>query len=189
MKATGIVRRIDDLGRVVIPKEIRRTIGVREGDPLEIFLSGKNLVLKKYSEFSVRKELTDQLLNGINTNKFKGINIAIVDTDTVMSVKTSSQTRDRELENTTLSNDLIDLVTQPEYPVKNTVVDIPGENKMCLTNFVPNYSRIYVRRVYRVSPHVGAIVIFGTCEADFSIPEELDTIMKYLVSVLKSEEY
>lgn len=50
MKATGIVRRIDDLGRVVIPKEIRRTMRIREGDPLEIFTSNDGeVVFKKYS--------------------------------------------------------------------------------------------------------------------------------------------
>ena len=49
MKATGIVRRIDDLGRIVIPKEIRRAIRIYEGDPLEIFFdTGHNIVLKKY---------------------------------------------------------------------------------------------------------------------------------------------
>lgn len=49
MKATGIVRRIDDLGRVFIPKEIRRTMNIREGDPLEIFLQEGGVVLKKYN--------------------------------------------------------------------------------------------------------------------------------------------
>ncbi|MBR5473555.1 MAG: AbrB/MazE/SpoVT family DNA-binding domain-containing protein [Clostridia bacterium] len=49
MKATGIVRRIDDLGRVVIPKEIRRTMRIREGDPLEIFTNSGEVVFKKYS--------------------------------------------------------------------------------------------------------------------------------------------
>ena len=50
MKATGIVRRIDDLGRVVIPKEIRRTMRISEGDPLEIFTNGDGgVVFKKYS--------------------------------------------------------------------------------------------------------------------------------------------
>ena len=50
MKATGIVRRIDDLGRVVIPKEIRRTLRIREGDPLEIFTSNDGeVIFKKYS--------------------------------------------------------------------------------------------------------------------------------------------
>lgn len=49
MKATGIVRRVDDLGRVVIPKELRRTLGVKEGDPMEIFTDGKRVVLQKYA--------------------------------------------------------------------------------------------------------------------------------------------
>ena len=50
MKATGIVRRIDDLGRVVIPKEIRRTMRIREGDPLEIYTAnGGEVIFKKYS--------------------------------------------------------------------------------------------------------------------------------------------
>ena len=48
MKATGIVRRIDDLGRVVIPKEARRACNIREGDPLEIFLQDGAVVFKKY---------------------------------------------------------------------------------------------------------------------------------------------
>ena len=50
MKATGIVRRIDDLGRVVIPKEIRRTLRIREGDPLEIYTDTQGgVIFKKYS--------------------------------------------------------------------------------------------------------------------------------------------
>ena len=50
MKATGIVRRIDDLGRVVVPKEIRKTLRIREGDPLEIFTDREGkIILKKYS--------------------------------------------------------------------------------------------------------------------------------------------
>jgi len=57
MRATGIVRRIDDLGRVVIPKEIRRTLRIREGDPLEIFTDREGgIILKKYSPIN---ELTD----------------------------------------------------------------------------------------------------------------------------------
>ena len=53
MKATGIVRRIDDLGRVVVPKEIRRTLRIREGDPLEIYTgTAGEVILKKYSPVS-----------------------------------------------------------------------------------------------------------------------------------------
>lgn len=49
MKATGIVRRIDDLGRVVIPKELRRTMKIKEGDPLELYVNGDMICFKKYT--------------------------------------------------------------------------------------------------------------------------------------------
>ncbi|MBD5646004.1 stage V sporulation protein T [Clostridium botulinum] len=85
MKATGIVRRIDDLGRVVIPKEIRRTLRIREGDPLEIFTDREGgVILKKYSpigdlsEFS--KGYTDSLQQTI------GNIVMICDKDTVISI-------------------------------------------------------------------------------------------------------
>ena len=55
MKETGIVRRVDDLGRVVIPKEIRRNLGIREGDPLEVFLHEDCICLRKYSTDKLEK--------------------------------------------------------------------------------------------------------------------------------------
>ena len=63
MKATGIVRRIDDLGRVVIPKEIRRTVGIREGDPLEIFLDEDGAVMFKKYDPGYRNNLITTLQN------------------------------------------------------------------------------------------------------------------------------
>lgn len=78
MKATGIVRRIDDLGRVVIPKDIRRTAHLREGDPLEIFLDDQNgVVFRKYSPLSMND---DVLRTAKLMAKFAGIEIAIYDT-------------------------------------------------------------------------------------------------------------
>ena len=55
MKETGIVRRVDDLGRIVIPKEIRRKLGIREGDPLEVFLHEDCICLRKYSTDKLEK--------------------------------------------------------------------------------------------------------------------------------------
>ncbi|MFD1039878.1 stage V sporulation protein T [Virgibacillus byunsanensis] len=71
MKATGIVRRIDDLGRVVIPKEIRRTLRIREGDPLEIFVDREGeVILKKYSPISelsnFAKEYAEALFDSLH---------------------------------------------------------------------------------------------------------------------------
>ena len=60
MKSTGIVRRIDDLGRVVIPKEIRKTLQIHEGDPLEIFMQGRAVCFKKYDKtLSIRESVCD----------------------------------------------------------------------------------------------------------------------------------
>ena len=85
MKATGIVRRIDDLGRVVIPKEIRRTLKIREGDPLEIFVDRDGeVILKKYSPIGelgdFAQEYADSLHESMN-------HIAcIADRDTIIAV-------------------------------------------------------------------------------------------------------
>lgn len=58
MKATGIVRRIDDLGRVVTPKEIRRTLAIREGDPLEIYTTDGGVLFRKYTQPTENKRLS-----------------------------------------------------------------------------------------------------------------------------------
>ena len=68
MRATGIIRRIDDLGRVVIPKEIRRAVGIEEGDPFEIFTTtNKQIILQKYHEEEPEKnglEVSTELEKG-----------------------------------------------------------------------------------------------------------------------------
>lgn len=78
MKATGIVRRIDDLGRVVIPKEIRRTMRIREGDPLEIYTAADGeVIFKKYSPMGELAEFTAQYAEVL----FKAISMPILITD------------------------------------------------------------------------------------------------------------
>ena len=85
MKATGIVRRIDDLGRVVIPKEIRRTLRIREGDPLEIFTEKDGeVIFKKYSPMGDLADFAVQIAESIGKNT--GHIAAICDRDTVIAV-------------------------------------------------------------------------------------------------------
>ena len=84
MKATGIVRRIDDLGRIVIPKEIRRTMRMKEGDPLEIFTSGSGeIMLKKYSMMEGLSTLGQSYAESLY--KVSGLPCAICDTDRVVA--------------------------------------------------------------------------------------------------------
>ena len=85
MKATGIVRRIDDLGRVVIPKEIRRTMRIREGDPLEIFVSNEGeVIFKKYSPISELGSIAAQYCEVLY--RTAGYPVLITDRDHVVAV-------------------------------------------------------------------------------------------------------
>ena len=61
MNATGIIRRVDDLGRVVIPKEVRRKVGISEGTPMEIFVSAEGIMLKKYHTENELLNMTENL--------------------------------------------------------------------------------------------------------------------------------
>ena len=85
MKATGIVRRIDDLGRVVIPKEIRRTMHIREGDPLEIFTDKEGgLIFKKYSPIGELSDFAAQICDSLKKST-DGI-AAVCDRDSVIAI-------------------------------------------------------------------------------------------------------
>lgn len=85
MKATGIVRRIDDLGRVVIPKEIRRTLRIREGDPLEIFVDREGeVILKKYSPIGELGDFAQEYADALYEST--GHIAIITDRDAVVAV-------------------------------------------------------------------------------------------------------
>ena len=85
MKATGVVRRIDDLGRVVIPKEIRRVHRIKEGDPLEIFTDKEGeIILKKYSPIGELSEFASEYAETLT--KTTGHIACITDKDTVIAV-------------------------------------------------------------------------------------------------------
>ncbi|MCI8399967.1 MAG: AbrB/MazE/SpoVT family DNA-binding domain-containing protein [Oscillibacter sp.] len=102
MKATGIVRRIDDLGRVVIPKEIRRTMRIREGDPLEIYTSRDGeVIFKKYSLLGGVEDFAGQLCDTMSRST--GSICAVTDRDTVISVAGGGK---RELLGKRISPDL-----------------------------------------------------------------------------------
>ena len=83
MKTTGVVRRIDDLGRIVIPKELRRTMKIREGESLEIFVDDDTIALRKFSSMSALKDISDNLVSIVYQNIMK--DIIVTDRDKVIS--------------------------------------------------------------------------------------------------------
>ncbi len=106
MKATGIVRRIDDLGRVVIPKEIRRTMRIREGDPLEIYTNANGeVIFKKYSAIGELSENASQVADIMR--QLAGCPVIVFDRDHV--VATSGVTK-REFQERRVSPELEELM-------------------------------------------------------------------------------
>jgi AbrB family transcriptional regulator (stage V sporulation protein T) len=83
MKATGIVRRVDVLGRVVVPKEIRKILGISEGDPLEIFTEKDGIILKKYSPLSNMDEIANDVAQALSRQTGKCV--FICDKDVFLS--------------------------------------------------------------------------------------------------------
>ena len=85
MKATGIVRRVDDLGRIVIPKEIRRTLRIREGDPLEIYTEKDGgVIFRKYSPMGDLQEFASQMCDSIGSAT--GYIAAVADRDSIIAL-------------------------------------------------------------------------------------------------------
>ncbi len=108
MKATGIVRRIDDLGRVVIPKEIRRTMRIREGDPLEIYTDREGeVIFKKYSPIGELSEFA----GGYAETLYKtcGLAVAICDRDAVIACAGVPK---KDFSDKKLSADIEDLIDE-----------------------------------------------------------------------------
>lgn len=102
MKATGIVRRIDDLGRVVIPKEIRRTMRIREGDPLEIYTDKEGgVIFKKYSLMGGLSDFAGQMCETMN--RTTGQVAVITDRDACIAVAGAAR---RELADKRVSSEL-----------------------------------------------------------------------------------
>lgn len=102
MKATGVVRRIDDLGRIVIPKEIRKTLRIKEGDPLEIFTDREGqVILKKYSPIGELSEFATEYAETLA--KTTGHIACITDKDMVIAVSGGSK---KEFLEQSISKDL-----------------------------------------------------------------------------------
>ena len=138
MKATGIVRRIDDLGRVVIPKEIRRTMRIREGDPLEIYTDKDGgVIFRKYSLMEGLADFAGMLCDSLNRST--GRLTVITDRDCCIAL---SGVPRRELMEKNVSPELEQLMEERKiYQYKQGMSLLPllvdGENKYFLDTAAP----------------------------------------------------
>lgn len=125
MKQTGVTRKIDELGRIVIPKEIRRNLGIRDGEALEIFTSEDSIILKKYFEVRKYEDLSSKLCELIKN--IYNVDLVITDREKVITASNKDI-----VENTKLNNKFLELIDNrkmfisKELSTINLGIDISG---------------------------------------------------------------
>ena len=131
MKATGIVRRVDDLGRIVIPKEIRRTLRIREGDPLEIYTEKDGgVIFRKYSPMGDLQDFAAQICESIGAST--GRIAAVADRDNIIALAGAPK---RELVDKPNSQELEKLMEQRTHYRYN-----PGDTPVRATDNSDKYN-------------------------------------------------
>lgn len=154
MKATGIVRRIDDLGRIVIPKEIRRTMRIREGDPMEIFTSREGeILLKKYSPVGELGEFAATIAESMAQTL--GELVCVTDRDYVVAAAGSGK-KDYE-------NKLLD--AQMQSAIDNRCNQVIADNKNNFVKITQDDEKEYEgQAIATILSHgdcIGAVVILS----------------------------
>ncbi|MBR1568844.1 MAG: stage V sporulation protein T [Lachnospiraceae bacterium] len=159
MRATGIVRRIDDLGRVVVPKEIRRTLRIREGDPLEIFTDKDGeIILKKYSPIGELNTFAQQYVDA--TAQIIGRIVCVSDRDQIIAVSGAPK---REFIGKSLDKELEEAINDRE-----AILAKKGEKRYIkiLSNSDEEYEGEIVQTILCEGDAIGAVIILSRSEEE-----------------------
>ncbi|WP_099206038.1 stage V sporulation T C-terminal domain-containing protein [Scatolibacter rhodanostii] len=167
MKATGIVRRIDDLGRVVIPKEIRRTLKIREGMPMEIFTdSAGEVILKKYSPVGEMKQIAEAYVKSLT--KLTGFGAAVCDTEQVIAVAGSAK---KDLLNLNVSSQVDEIMKS------NTSFSATNNKTVPLTKEISSEA-VAVCPISSNGDVLGAVVLIKTEKTDEKLTPQATELAK-----------
>lgn len=157
MKATGIVRRIDDLGRVVIPKEIRRTLRIREGDPLEIFTDREGgVILKKYSPIGELSDFAKEYAESLQQSV--GHIVCIADKDTIIAV---TGTPKKEYADKRVSEDIERIMEERKTVLRRGAGDGKGYAISAEEEDGSKYSAQVISPIIAEGDPIGAVIIFS----------------------------
>ena len=174
MKSTGILRRIDDLGRVVIPKEIRKNLKIKNGESLEFFVNGDSVVLKKYSYMSdlhdVAQNCSDSFYDVINRN------ILITDLNNIIAL--SGNLKNKYL-NKEISKALINMIN-------NRTVTIDDETEeLEITKGSKEKCKFIVSPIVVLGDPVGAVIILSDKNISEFIEKTATFISRFLGKCLQ----
>lgn len=152
MKATGVVRRIDDLGRIVIPKEIRRNLKIHEGDPLEIYVDKEDIVLKRFDTMRTLENEAKAVCDIVSNNT--KLSVCIVDLKQVVAV---SNTQKLEYDFKYISEELIKIINKRDvFSTKaSNAIKIIEEDKK------EEYVSQYIIPIIVDTYILGALIIFS----------------------------
>ena len=174
MKSTGITRRIDDLGRIVIPKEIRKNLKIKENEVLEIFINNDEIILKKFSPFNDLEKVLSDYIKVIND--MTGNDVIITDRDKVIL---SSKRLEEKLLNKKLSEYVNDLIENRSIFLSN---DMKGIEVIDNEKIKQNY---YFIPFIIDSDVVGSIIMFSSKEVDENSKSLLLIASKLLVNYIE----
>lgn len=174
MKETGILRRIDELGRIVVPKEIRKKLKIREGDSLDIFVSDDYVILKKYSPLNDLELILSVLLDAIK--RVSNITIVVTDlTKVISSNKSEINTNDQ------ITEPFLELL----YPKEE--VHINKSIALQITNEYKTNQNILIKPLVIYGDLFGSIVLFSEYETQNIQQEFLDIIHYFCFEYLQIE--
>lgn len=157
MKATGIVRRIDDLGRVVIPKEIRRTLRIREGDPLEIFTDRDGeVILKKYSPIGELGDFAKEYVESLNQSL--GHISCVADKDSIIAVAGAAK---KEYLDKSISTDLERAMEQKKVIIANRSEEGKFYSIVANEEDTTRYSSQVIAPIITEGDSIGAIILLS----------------------------
>lgn len=174
MKSTGITRRIDDLGRIVIPKEIRKNLKIKENEVLEIFINNDEIILKKFSPFNDSEKVLSDYIKVIND--MTGNDVIITDRDKVIL---STKKLEERLINKKLSEYVNDLIENRSIFLSN---DMKGIEVIDNEKIKQNY---YFIPFIIDSDVVGSIIMFSSKEFDENSKSLLLIASKLLVNYIE----
>ena len=149
MKATGVVRRIDELGRIVIPKEIRKNFRIKEGEIVEIYIDDNNIILKKYSELKNVSDISSNIIDSV----FSVINKDIIITDMSNIMELSSSLKNVFF-NKELSVEYQNMLSKREKIIQKS------SKNLCITDQIVDYSYI-VNPMIVNGDLIGSIVLLS----------------------------
>ena len=167
MKSTGITRRIDDLGRIVIPKEIRKNLKIKENEVLEIFIENENIILKKFSSFDDMDIIFKRFIEVLEDTTLN--NVLITNRERVVSKRKEYDYLDKEI-----SNDILNYLDKKEKILSTGKIEFIY-NKQIDTNY-------YIKPIINNGDLLGSIIIFGNKNIEEKDILAVDIISKLIIN-------